>query len=285
MFKKKPQIKTLSPLRSSDRRRTADRIIADYKLEPEQAEDDSPEAKAAATEARTALRNSLLPDSALSAKFTTTSGPNLSQVNGTVYIGSHEAGEQRVLWFSIDDTIYPTCYTLWHWSGIVPLLHTPTVVIQKIQGGADLMTPGLYGPPFPAGATKGAVVAVADLDNPSVPVAVGVCEIDISALKTTAGAKGHAVKSIHWSGDELWDWSTAGKSGLATPKSLDGWLAGGMNDLRLEDNQDHEDVDGGVSLEEPSSKRGLSSKEDLAEVVDMPEEEMSTNGKKGFERP
>lgn len=286
MFKKKPQIKTLSPLRSSDRRRTADRIILDYKLDLPAGNNETPEGKAAAVEARTALRNSLLPDNALSAKFTTTSGPNLKEIHGTVYVGGHEAGDQRVLWFSIDDKLYPTVYTLWRNPGILPLLHTPGVVIQKIQGGADLMTPGLAGPPFPPGATKGAVVAVASLDHASVPVAVGTCEIDISALQETRGAKGHAVKSIHWAGDDLWDWSTSGKSGVSPPHELEGWISGeasisaSLQNQSLNDDHDEEDADeGGVSLVEPDTKNGLSSREDLAEVVDMPEEEdISTKG-------
>jgi hypothetical protein len=47
-------------------------------------------------------------------------------------------------------------YTLWHNPGIVPLLYTPSFVVEKLQGGADLMTPGLQrGPPFPKKATKG----------------------------------------------------------------------------------------------------------------------------------
>lgn len=50
----------------------------------------------------------------------------------------------------------PTVYTLWNNPGIVPLLYTPSFVIEKLQGGADLMTPGLQrGPPFPKKATKG----------------------------------------------------------------------------------------------------------------------------------
>lgn len=293
MFKKKPQIKTLSPLRSSDRRRTADKIIAEHKLTPKQSDDDAVEDKTAATEARTALRNSLLPDNALSAKFTTTSGPNLKEVFGTVYVGSHDGSEQRVLWFSIEDKLYPTVYTLWRNPGILPLLHTPSMVVQKLQGGADLMTPGLAGPPFPSGAEKGAVVAIASLNNPSVPVALGVCEIDVSALTETRGAKGHAVKTVHWSGDELWDWSASGKPGTIAPETLEGWLDNVADDVRHihldenDDDGDHDDVDeGGVSLIEADEgshavgmmKNGLSSKADLAEVVDIPEHNMTEAG-------
>jgi len=117
------QIKTLSPLRSSDRRKTADRIIADYNIqaqlqEPVEGHSDTGDgngvlgakaAVAAATAAHTKLRNSLLPDNALSAKFTTTSGPELRVIAGTVYVGSHQgSGEQRVLWVKIEERIYPT---------------------------------------------------------------------------------------------------------------------------------------------------------------------------------
>lgn len=102
------QIKTLSPLRSSDRRRTADQIIKDYQLDIQAPEGDDAEAKAAAATAHTALRNFLLPDNALSAKFVTTHGPQLKQVTGTVFVGSHGSGEQRVLWVKIEERLYPS---------------------------------------------------------------------------------------------------------------------------------------------------------------------------------
>jgi len=216
----------------------------------------------------------------------------LKEVQGTVYVGSHEGGEQRILWFSVEDRLYPTVYTLWRNPGILPLLHTPSVVVQKLQGGADLMTPGLAGPPFPASATKGAVVAIASLDTPSVPVAVGVCEIDVSALKETRGAKGHAVKTVHWGGDELWDWSTSGKSGAIAPENLEGWLVGVAEELQkmslgIEDDDHEEGEEGGVSLIEgnenghakQSTSNGLSSKADLAEVVDVEEADLTEAGK------
>lgn len=103
------QIKPLAPLRSSDRRRTADSIIKDLDLEKQPVDDGaSDEEKAAATAERAALRNSLLPDNALSARFTTTHGPDLKQVSGTVYVGSHHGEEQRILWVKIEERMYPT---------------------------------------------------------------------------------------------------------------------------------------------------------------------------------
>jgi len=165
------------------------------------------------------------------------------------------------------------------------------MVISKLQGGADLMIPGLAGPPFPAGAKKDAVVAIANLDNPSVPLVVGVCEIDIASLKKAQGEKGHAVQTVHWFGDELWDWSTSGKAGNAAPESIQGWIhennepfADEMDDLGLD-----EAGDGGVPLHEESSapqansgkNKELTSGEDaIAEIVDIAEAagEMSQQG-------
>jgi translation initiation factor 2D len=117
-----------------------------------------------------------------------------------------------------------TVYTLWHNPQIVPLLYTPEFVVEKLRGGADLMTPGLQrGPPFPKKATKGAIVAIASLENPTVPMAVGTCEIDVSALEKVQGAKGHAVQTFHWAGDEIWSWSSAAKPGRDPPEFIEGW--------------------------------------------------------------
>lgn len=65
--------------------------------------------KAAETSAHTELRNLILPNNSLSARFSTTTGPDLKEVLGTVYVGSHAgSGEQRVLWVSIYDRMYPS---------------------------------------------------------------------------------------------------------------------------------------------------------------------------------
>ncbi|QDS77004.1 hypothetical protein FKW77_006114 [Venturia effusa] len=279
MFKKKPNIKPLAPLRSSDRRKTADAIIKDLDLDVKATEDGAnDEEKAAAIAARAALRNSLLPDNAQSARFTTTHGPDLKQVSGTVYVGSH-GEEQRILWVKIEERMYPTVYTLWHNPGILPLLHTHEIVITKLQGGADLMIPGLAGgPPFPEGAKKGAIVAVASASSPTVPLMVGVCEVDVSALGRVQGEKGHAVQNIHWSGDELWSWNaTAGNGGREAPSELNGWcedtdevenLQAQTAALDLKDEE--QETDGGVPLANSVDGR------DELEGEDSTDGEMST---------
>lgn len=253
-----------SPLKSSDRRRTADQIIADFAIElpaVEASANADVDEKAASTAALTALRRSLLPDNALSARFTTTAGPDLKQVSGTLYVGSHEGtnSEPRVLWTKVDDKMYPTVYTLWHNPGIVPLLYTPLVVVEKLQGGADLMTPGLQrGPPFPKGAKKGAIVAVASLEAPTVPMVVGKCEIDVSALDKVQGLKGHAVSTFHWMGDELWSWSSSAKPGLNPPDIIEGWGEHNDEDFSLAEQTaavDLDDQEGGISLDANPAER------------------------------
>ncbi|CAN8101553.1 unnamed protein product [Discula destructiva] len=183
MFKKKPLVKNLSPLRSSDRRRLADQIIAEYQvavpndspssppgedespatiitksvqaqdapqLQNEAAKSDEPGASPGSNAVATTLasiRNKLLPDSTSSARFTTTSGPDSTPVSGTVYVGAHPGHEARVLWIQYGKTpsLIPTVYTLWQNPGLVPLLHTPDFVAeQKLRQGADFMIPGLF---------------------------------------------------------------------------------------------------------------------------------------------
>ncbi|KAK7538817.1 uncharacterized protein J3D65DRAFT_645720 [Phyllosticta citribraziliensis] len=250
MFKKKPNIKPLSPIKNSERRKLADHIISDLGLTVPSSDNADPEDKAGLT----ALRNSLLPDGSLSARFATTAGPDAKKVSGTIYVGAYPNQDLRVLWVKLEERVYPTVYTLWHNPGVLPLLHTPSFVVEKLQGGADLMTPGLQnGPPFPEKAKEGAAVAIASLESPTVPMAVGVCEIDVSALRDVRGAKGHAVKMIQWAGDELWAWSTGGKPGISPPEHLDGWLANQSDveqiqaQLDAADLQD-EDDNGGVNL-------------------------------------
>ena len=116
------------------------------------------------------------------------------------------------------------------------------------------MTPGIArGPPFPTKAIKNAVVAIASLERPSVPMVVGVCEIDVSALDVVQGAKGHAVRGVHWNGDEIWSWNNGGKSGKDMPESIEGWddedggLGGRFGSIKI-DESDESDEQGGVTV-------------------------------------
>ncbi|KAL8848311.1 MAG: hypothetical protein Q9221_006665 [Calogaya cf. arnoldii] len=295
MFKKKPNIKALAPLRSSDRRKIADQIIADYGVElPSKEVSDQPEtSQDTATIGVGAVRNALLPDNSQSARFTTTTGKDLKQVSGTLYIGKHPGQPHRVLWIKLEDRLLPTVYTLWANPGLVPLLHTPDVVLHKLRGGADLMTPGLArGPPFPSKATKGSVVAIASLEKPSVPMVVGICEIDVASLREVRGAKGHAVRGKHWDGDEIWTWSQGGGGGGNAPDEIEGWDTNGggtgleelLNDVDLDESDDGQ-TEGGVPIPNnagPKSQEKVHNEfvegEDAEpfERLDVEEKELST---------
>lgn len=271
MFKKKPQIKNLSPLRSSDRRRLADQIIADYQVHvPTLEEIDSTAAAEEVqrvhhpTPALSSIRTSLVPETCLSARFITHAGANAVVVSGTVYVGAHPGQEERILWIQYGKVarLYPTVYTLWHNPGLVPLLHAQDFVVEKLRSGADLMTPGLVGgPPWPEAAKVGAVVAVARLEKPSVPIWIGTCKIDISSLGRVQGAKGAAVEGIHWEGDEIWSWSQFGSGGRAAPERIEGWdlqsgdVAEGVEHLDLEDNEEDDgQEEGGVALDSSTAE-------------------------------
>ncbi|KAI4104945.1 MAG: hypothetical protein L6R37_002988 [Teloschistes peruensis] len=257
MFKKKPNIKALAPLRSSDRRKFADQIIAQYQIDvPPKTNDHNPEnGQETATIGIGAIRNALLPENTQSARFTTTIGKDLKQVSGTVYVGAHPGEEQRVLWIKIEERLIPTVYTLWVNPKLMPLLHTPDIVLQKLRGGADLMTPGLAGPPFPQKATKGSIVAIASLEKPTVPVVVGTCVIDVASLQEVQGVKGHAVRGEHWDGDEIWSWTQGGGTGRKAPDKIPGWESNdGTDDLGEQmghvnvDESDDEPGGGGVAV-------------------------------------
>lgn len=202
-------------------------------------------------------------------------------MSGTIYVGSHEGstGDQRVLWVRLAESMYPTVYTLWHNPRLVPLLHTPLVVVEKLQGGADLMIPGVQrGPPFPHKAVKGAIVAIASLEAPTVPMAVGTCAVDVSALGRVQGLKGTAVTTFHWAGDELWAWSATSTPGSEPPDTIAGWDDDGTDNAALADGVAAVDLDshdeGGSLVEKAPSKP------DFIDLVD--DKELSTQGKPSF---
>lgn len=147
--------------------------------------------------------------------------------------------------------------------------------MEKLSAGADLMTPGLIGPPFPKGATKGRLVAIASSAKPTVALAVGLAEIDVAALQKVAGEKGKAVRILHWYGDEL-----GGSSGEA-PEKVDG---PGL----LDDGQEGMEGEGaggvsleGLSIEDEGEKDGGEGKTETVadKAPDRPvERELTTQG-------
>ena len=161
------------------------------------------------------------------------------------------------------------------------------------------MTPGLQrGPPFPKNATKGAVVAIASLEAPTIPMAVGTCVIDVSSLGSTQGMKGHAVETFHWAGDELWSWSTGNNPGRDPPALIEAWDEQEDEDTSLAERTaavDLSDSDGGVLLDTDPTKRSKAEQAQGVEGEDVPsnkdfvdiveDKELTTKGGySGFDR-
>jgi len=161
------------------------------------------------------------------------------------------------------------------------------------------MTPGIQrGPPFPSKAKKDAIVAIASLEKPSVPMVVGICEIDVASLRQVQGAKGHAVRGEHWDGDEIWAWSSSGKPGGNAPENIEGWdvndsdtaVGEGLETLDVDDHED-DGEEGGVALDtgtegkpklEPHNEYVEGEDAQPYEKVGGEDNELST---KGTERP
>ena len=91
-------------------------------------------------------------------------------------------------------------YTLWSSPLFLRSVCTWDHVLEKLQSGADLMTPGLtwWDPEIRAGD----ITAITLEDR--VPVAVGVAAFDVGYLAESKGGKGKAIYLVHCHHDELW---------------------------------------------------------------------------------
>ncbi|GLB44597.1 putative reverse transcriptase (RNA-dependent DNA polymerase) [Lyophyllum shimeji] len=145
MFKKPLSgIKTSAPLRSSDRRKLKQRVVAAFGISSEDGD-------------------LLVPDGIQSMKFST----HLDDP-GVAYL----APNGDPLWFTIgkgSEELVPTVYTLWKRRDLLPVLSTPAAVIPILVGGADLMIPGASCPPrsLPAGNAAGVYLTVQSLSRKS----------------------------------------------------------------------------------------------------------------------
>ncbi|KAF9363481.1 hypothetical protein BGX34_004057 [Mortierella sp. NVP85] len=269
MFKKPlASLKSFSPLRSSDKRRLRDEILATYPvLRDMEPINDTP------------ISAIITPEGLQSAKFT-----SHVEEPGTLYTDN----EGTPLWFKIgagknDSIIVPTVYTLWKFPNLVPGLTTWNPVVDKLRNGADLMIPGV----ITANNTEvpdleeGALVTIFARGN-KYPLGVGTMAISARAIVSSRGSlppRGKAVHILHVHDDQLWamgskldlpaDWSQGTKvpldeeyesSGEEDDKDV-GELADDLESAsvtdrkgkaRASDDQDpHHDVDNeGQALEE-----------------------------------
>ncbi|KDQ16990.1 hypothetical protein BOTBODRAFT_172600 [Botryobasidium botryosum FD-172 SS1] len=147
--------------------------------------------------------DALVPDRLLSAKFTT-----YQAESGVMYTSQ----DKDPLWITLrdePDKYIPTVpnihlvYTLWK-RPVLPIITTPSAVISKLIGGADLMAPGVIGvgdDEFPSLA-RGALVAIAPYGSEA-PLAVG--RMALSSTELNEDSKGKAVYIIHTFQDALWE--------------------------------------------------------------------------------
>ncbi|KAI7891532.1 uncharacterized protein EV154DRAFT_464103 [Mucor mucedo] len=211
MFKKPfANLKSFSPLRSSDRRKFQNEAYEAY-----------PSVKEICTKEGA---SHLMPDDLRSAKFTSHNG-----TSGLVYMS-----EKQTLWVSVENLPpIPTVYTMWQYPNMIPKLYTWGPVVRKLIEGADLMIPGMvYGPDgtLPH-LNTGDLVAITIKGYPY-PLAIGTMALSTSEIKPRSGMKGKAVHIIHVFEDYLW--SMGDKSG--PPELLD------ISDDEYEEDEDAQEV-------------------------------------------
>ncbi|KAJ1942696.1 hypothetical protein FBU59_003126 [Linderina macrospora] len=191
MFKKPFNVKSRTPVRSSDCRRVAK------------------EAKNEFSNAWEAVENTQGSDVVLPVPSNLQTAKFVSHVGEKGQIFYDGPGDP--LWIkaelldSQEPVLVPTVYTLWRFPAMLPVLWTWPAVVKKLIGGADLMAPGLI---IPDGGLpdlkRGAVVAIC-CPGSLAAQAVGVLTFDTKGVTSVAGAKGKAVLITHTYKDHLWE--------------------------------------------------------------------------------
>ncbi|CAN6596958.1 hypothetical protein TRVA0_001S03576 [Trichomonascus vanleenenianus] len=192
MFKRKAQIKPSANLKSSERKKLLKGVCEAFGL---------PEDRLGSEE-----KNKIMPKDLKSSKIQLHSGEN-----ALLYTTEKE----RPIWIGLGKIMVPTLFTLWQCPYLCPILLTPEGTIDNLQSGADLMARGVFDP-LPERAPKGSVVAIATLKRPTVPVAVGIAQIDCHNIsEETVGKAALTVSVID---DTLFE---AYRGDKTAPKELD----------------------------------------------------------------
>ncbi|CCM00967.1 uncharacterized protein FIBRA_03015 [Fibroporia radiculosa] len=196
MFKKPfADLKTIAPLRTSDRRKLKQRVLETFKiLQPEEGD-------------------VLVPEGLHWQKFTT-----YADEPGIVYLSI----EGDPLWFTIgkdSDELIPTVYTLWKRPNMLPLVSTPAAVIPKLVNGADLMIPGVV--QYSTDLTEGQLVSITQYHGGKIgyPLAVGQMAVpgNTIAQAEQADVKGKAVYVLHAWKDALWEMGHRSRAEVPDP--------------------------------------------------------------------
>ncbi|GAN03392.1 eukaryotic translation initiation factor SUI1 family protein [Mucor ambiguus] len=257
MFKKPlANLKSFSPLRSSDRRR--------FQNDAYEAYPSVKEICTAATE-EGASPTHLMPDDLRSAKFISHTG-----TAGVVY-----KSEKQALWISLENLPpIPTVYTMWQYPNMLPKLYTWGPVVRRLMDGADLMIPGLVlGPEgkLPE-LNTGDLVAITIKGYP-MPLAIGTMAVPTSEIRPRSGMKGKAVHIIHVYEDFLW--AMGDKSG---PPELESISDDEYEEEEVEDEGDGEAQQDETKPSEPEQSNNIhemTQKMDAASVADT--KQLTTN--------
>jgi translation initiation factor 2D len=140
---------------------------------------------------------------------------------------------------------------MWQVPSLLQTVSTWDHVLPKLQGGADLMTPGLTH--WNREIKSGQVVAVT-LQN-RVPMAVGVAAFDVGNLSKAVGERGKAVYIVHCFKDELWTLGNKTQPPVTVPSSTEE-LEESTQQLTVE--SEEEDVDNNqveTPVEAPESSK------------------------------
>ncbi|KAF7319522.1 Eukaryotic translation initiation factor SUI1 family protein [Mycena chlorophos] len=184
MFKKPlSNLKTSAPLRNSDRKKLRQRVVTEFSISVEDADE-------------------LVPEGILSIKCMT----HLDEP-GVVYLAP-DGGDP--LWFTIgkgSDALIPSVYTLWKRKTLLPFLSTPAAVIPKLVDGADLMIPGVVhiAPSLKEGQLVSICKYTREGNALSPPLAVGQMALSGDEIENGRQEKGKAVYTLHTIDDHLWE--------------------------------------------------------------------------------
>ncbi|RIA94354.1 hypothetical protein C1645_709568 [Glomus cerebriforme] len=199
MFRKPPSnIKSYSPLRSSDRRRFKEEILKKFPL-LESSLKNLIETTDTTNSKLESPSNIIVPENTQLAKFTSNLG-----IHGVIYTTK----EKQPIWFKKDkdknEILVPSVYILWKFPDMLPKIPTFDIVISKLTGGANLMIPGIAFPPGGLPEVNEDELVSIVVRGSDIPVAVGTMNISTKLLHPGSTRKGVAVNIIHIFGDCLW---------------------------------------------------------------------------------
>ncbi|KAM9899240.1 hypothetical protein OXX79_005840 [Metschnikowia pulcherrima] len=243
MFKKQPQVKSSSNVKSSERRHLLTEICEQFQIKRENLTKDQELA--------------LLPAVTKQATY-----HSVQEHKGTIFFD----GNEKPTWFRIRDSkLYPTVYTLWRAGYLLPVILTNPFVISRIVGNANLLLPGCI-PPFDKRALRGALVGVASYDSPTVIKAIGTCSLNLTQFDDVQDRQGTAVTIIHRIEDELFNLY----DGESAPESVDNTPPSAPETAQLETeaNTDGESKDVVENEAEEACVQEPDSVDELAETVD-----------------